>query len=182
MPIDKREDVPRSCEVVMRVDKQPVRPQRKHAAGFSMLELVMVLIILGIIAAIAVPRMSRASQGAAEVALKQDLTVLRNALDMFGAEHNAQLPDAQFVMMALFAYSNSAGTMFSPTRTETFYLGPYLRFPPPTLPVGRRKGHMSIEAADGIMVGWIYDKSAGTIRANCDDDEVDATGTPYNKY
>ena len=51
-----------------------------------MLELV--IVILGIIAAIAIPRLSRGSDGAAEGALKRDLQVLRGALELYRAEHD----------------------------------------------------------------------------------------------
>lgn len=156
--------------------------QRRRVGGFSMLELVIVIIILGIVAAIAVPRLSRGSQAAAEAALMQTLTVARKALDLYVAEHGGQLPQAEFITASLTAYSNEAGTVFSGQKTAECYFGPYLRMPPPPLPVGRRKGNFGIADKDGPIVGWIYDEDAGTIRANCDDDEVDAAGVQYNKY
>jgi len=155
---------------------------RPGCRAFSLLELVIVVIVLAIIAAIAVPRISRAQKGAADTTLRRDLQVLRNALDLYLAEHDGALPPAQHIGAALFVYSNKAGTMFHSEPSEQFYLGPYLKLPPPPLPVGRRKGAMGLEAEDGLYVGWIYDADTATIRANCDDDEVDASGKRYNEY
>ena len=156
--------------------------RRAAKAGFSMLELVIVIVILGIIAAIAVPRISRGADGAAEAALKQDLTVARKALELYRAEHNGQLPAAMHVAMALIGYSNKAGTTFRPTQTTECYMGPYIGFPLPPLPVGRRKGNLGIADRDMPGVAWIYDPDAGTIHANCDDDEVDQSGVRFNQY
>jgi len=168
--------------VAVQTSRRTAPYQQRRVGGFSMLELVIVIIILGIVAAIAVPRLSRGSQGAAEAALMQTLVVARNALDLYVAEHGGQLPQIQFITASLTAYSNEAGTAFSGLKTDKCYFGPYLRMPPPPLPVGRRKGNVGIAESDGPMVGWIYDEAAGTIRANCDDDEVDAAGVQYNKY
>ena len=149
-----------------------------------MLELVIVIAILGIIAAIAVPRLSRGSAGAADAALKQDLTTLRNALELFRAEHGGVLPAAGDIMPAMLIYSDQTGKSFHSEKNTTQYFGPYLREPPP-LPVGRRKGNRDIAAAasaDGTVVGWIYDATAGTIRAHTDADEKDASGRLYSDY
>jgi len=59
------------------------RPARR---GFGLIELVIVVVIIGIIAAIAIPRMSRGSQGAADSALAGNLSVLRNAVDLYQTE------------------------------------------------------------------------------------------------
>ena len=161
--------------------------KRRHCAlgrGFSMLELVIVIVILGIIAAIAIPRLSRGSEGAAEGALKADLRVLREALELYRAEHDGALPPGDKIDMALLGYSDRANTMFGVDEAGVLGIiyGPYVRYPPPSLPVGRRKGAVGISIGTDVWVGWVYDPAAGTITANCDNDEKDAAGVPYNKY
>ena len=152
-----------------------------QARGFSMLELVIVIAILGIVAAIAVPRLSRGTDGAADAALKRDLATMRNALELFRAEHNGALPPAGDIMPAMLIYSDHTGKTFHSEKNTTQYFGPYLREPPP-LPVGRRKGNRELAAVDAVGVGWIYNASAGTIKANTDSDEKDASGTLYSDY
>ena len=49
---------------------------KKHSrGGFSLLELVIVVVIIGIVAAIAIPRMSRGTAGASDSAVSGDLAV-----------------------------------------------------------------------------------------------------------
>ena len=149
--------------------------------GFSLLELVIVVVILGLVAAIAIPRMSRGSQGAAEAALAKNLATLRNALERYRAEHDGQAPPKDEVQEALCYYSNSVGDSFSATKDTTHYLGPYLGSPPP-LPVGDKKGSVTIAKVGSGSVGWVYDEGAATITANCEADEIDTSGMPYNQY
>src|SRR5215213_5657959 len=103
-----------------------------HRSGFSLIELVIVVVIIGIIAAIAIPRMSRGSAGAADAAVQQNLSLLRNAVDMFQQEHNGTLPSAANFADQLTNYTDANGNV-SPTNTKdsTYFLGPYMRTIPP---------------------------------------------------
>lgn len=49
--------------------------------GFTLIELIVVVAIIGILATIAVPAMKTAPQRAREAALKEDLFTLRSCLD-----------------------------------------------------------------------------------------------------
>ena len=69
-----------------------MRNRKSHRSGFSLLELVIVVVIIGIIAAIAIPRMSRGAAGASDSALSGNLAVIRNAIDMYAAEHSGSFP------------------------------------------------------------------------------------------
>jgi len=152
----------------------------KGAKGFSLLELVVVVVIIGIIAAVAIPRMSRGSAGAADAALSGNLAVLRNAIDMYSAEHNGSFPTAANATNALTQYTDAAGDI-SATRDTTHIYGPYVRKVPP-LPIGAAKGNTGIAAATGDGVGWIYTATTGDIRANTTATEKDATDKLYSDY
>ena len=154
----------------------------RKRGGFSLLELVIVVVILGIIAAIAIPRMSRGSEGAADSALKGNLAVLRNAIDLFIAEHDGVVPTLANLPDSLTKNSDKLGTTFKTTRDTTSYFGPYIRSIP-ALSVGDEKGSTAFTATpEAADAGWIYDASTGSIKANCADDEVDAAGVKYNTY
>jgi hypothetical protein len=51
----------------------------------------------------------------------------------------------------------------------------------PPLPVGAKKGALSIAAADGAGVGWIYTEATGQIRANTTTED-DARRKLYSDY
>ena len=65
-----------------------------RAKGFSLVELVVVIMILGILAAIAAPNFLGTSRRAADQSLIQTLQVVRNAIDMYFAE-NGVLPASE---------------------------------------------------------------------------------------
>jgi prepilin-type N-terminal cleavage/methylation domain-containing protein len=154
---------------------------RTHAnRGFSLLELVVVVVILGIIAAVAIPRLSRGSAGAAETALSGDLAVLRNAVELYSAEHGGAFPPVTTVADQLTRYTDDQGNV-NATKDTTYIYGPYLVKVPP-LPVGVRKNATKIAEADANDVGWIYNETTGHIRANCTDTEKDARGTLFKDY
>lgn len=148
--------------------------------GFSLLELVVVVVIIGIIAAVAIPRMSRGSAGAADAALSGNLAVLRNAIDMYAAEHTGTFPTAANVADQLTKYTDSAGGT-ADTRDATHLYGPYVRKVPP-LPVGAAKGNTGIADKTGTGVGWIYNATTGDITSNTTAKEEDAAGKLYTAY
>jgi general secretion pathway protein G len=55
----------------------------ERAQGFTLLELVVVMIIIGTLAAIAVPAFSHHMKVAREAVLKEDLHTMRQAIDAF---------------------------------------------------------------------------------------------------
>jgi general secretion pathway protein G len=64
---------------------------RKHK-GFTLIELVVVVMILGILAAVAAPKLLNTSSSAADNGLKESLGVIRDAIERYAAEHGGTLP------------------------------------------------------------------------------------------
>ena len=158
--------------------------QRTRRMGFSLLELVIVIVIIGLIAAIAIPRFSRGTAGAADKSLAADLSVLRNAIDLFAAEHGGKYPTLANIADQLTKYTDSSHTSAPvDAKDATHPYGPYLRAIP-ALPLGVRKGSATFD--DGTLgdgtAGWWYDEDTGVIKANCADAEVDDTNKKYNEY
>jgi prepilin-type N-terminal cleavage/methylation domain-containing protein len=153
--------------------------------AFSLVELVIVIVIIGVIAAIAVPRISRGAAGAGGAALRADLHVLRNAIDMYAAEHDGDFPTLLNFEGQLTDFTDSAGNI-SPTSTKdaTYKYGPYI-VSVPVLKVGDGKGQTGIAAdaaSAGATDGWIYDETTGAISANAGDTAADDEGTLYKDY
>jgi general secretion pathway protein G len=57
--------------------------KHKHEAGFTLIELMIVMAIIGILMMVAVPRFQSAIRMAQEAVLKEDLHVLRSAIDSY---------------------------------------------------------------------------------------------------
>jgi len=156
------------------------RNTRTRGEGFSLLEVVIVVAIIAILAAIGIPRMSRGSKGANDSAVGGNLAVLRNAIDLYAAEHGGSFPGATTIADQLTKYTDISGTT-SATKTTSAIYGPYLRSVPP-LPVGAKKGSTGIATEDGTGVGWIYVEASGTIKANTTATEKDESGKLYTDY
>ena len=72
------------------------RAGRTATQGFTLIELLIVMAIIGTLLSIAVPRYFHSLQHARETVLKQDLSILREAIDKYYADLNQypeKLPD-----------------------------------------------------------------------------------------
>jgi prepilin-type N-terminal cleavage/methylation domain-containing protein len=154
----------------------------RRAGGFGLIELMIAVMIIAIIGAIAIPRLSRGSASPADRLLVQSLSVLRNALDRYQLENDGVYPTAANLSAALLQYNDGAGpgVTYSATRDAAHPYGPYLSAVPP-LPVGTRRGGIGIATLDAVGVGWIYTEGSGTITPNTTT-EADARGVLYNTY
>ena len=99
--------------------------------AFSLVELVIVIVIIGIIAAIAVPRFSSATTSANQKQAQASTVILQNALDLFVAEH---APSALAATGAGIVTQLTAGTKSDGTAGTDY--GPYLRSMPANLTIG----------------------------------------------
>ena len=155
---------------------------RSKNRAFSLIELVIVVVILGIIGAIAIPRMSRGAAGAADSAVMADIATLRNAIEMYRAEHNGAYPtDETTIADQLTQYTDLAGDAQA-TKDATHIYGPYLHSIP-RQKVGAQAGKNAISATDGdANAGWIYLPASGKIYANCAVGVSDQNGIDYRDY
>ena len=63
-----------------------MRVNRRHDAGFTLVELMIVMAIIGVLATLAIPSFVGALKQAREAVLKEDLHVLRTAIDSYTAD------------------------------------------------------------------------------------------------
>jgi general secretion pathway protein G len=70
-----------------------IRDRKKGQRGFTLVELMIVMTIIGILAAIAIPSYIRAVQKAKEAVLREDLHTLRTAIDSYTVDKE-KAPDS----------------------------------------------------------------------------------------
>ncbi len=167
---------------------------RGRRRGFTLVELLIVVVILGIMAMIVIPQFSNASHQARENSLRDDLRFLRTQVGVFAAQHRDVAPgypggdtgvsptEAAFVaQMTLYT---SEGCATNGTGSAIYKFGPYLTKMPNNPLNGLNTMIMvdngtAVPAADG-STGWIYKPYTKEVIANLAGN--DATGTPYTQY
>lgn len=60
--------------------------KRRYASGFTLIEILVVIVLISIMAAIAIPLVSTSVERAKEAALKENLFLMRKALDGYLAD------------------------------------------------------------------------------------------------
>lgn len=127
------------------------------AIGFSLIELVIVLVIISALGAIAIPRMRKAGSRAEVAALTDNWRLLNQAAEHFAAEHDTTYPSTSQVVDQLTRYSDVTGQNFAdaPDEGNGIIYGPYmLKIPPVSL--GPHKGESGVGLTNDPGIGWFY--------------------------
>jgi prepilin-type N-terminal cleavage/methylation domain-containing protein len=169
---------------------------QRTQVGFTLVELLIVVIILAILAAIVVPQFSAATTDAQESALDANLNAMRSAIELYKVQHGGSYPGAvassgagtctgtagtgaintaQAFMDQLLMASDGNGNVCSVGDTTTYKYGPYLRKGIPADPVtnkGSAAGEIVVTNAGAPLApsaatgGWAYDTKSGQIVMN----------------
>lgn len=100
-------------------------------SGFTLVEILIVVVILGILAAIVIPQFTSASTEAKESALVSNLQAVRSQIELYKIHHNDNLPGSQAsndFTVAMTSQTNQDGedaTQAADPTTCRF--GPYMR-------------------------------------------------------
>ena len=148
--------------------------KRTAKKGFTLVEILIVVIILGILAAIVIPQFTQASGEARNSNLMTNLQTIRSQLLLYKTQHNETYPgsttDATVFGKQLTLYSDAAGgTATAPDATHPY--GPYLQSVPKNpisavstvTVVNNAATAFANPAADG---GWWFNMATGEFRAN----------------
>jgi len=84
-----------------------IRTMLRNRRGFTLIELMVVVVIIGILAAIAVPQITGQSDRAREKRAKSDLMTIGTAIEMYYTENNGTKPSSLDELVGVNGYLRS---------------------------------------------------------------------------
>src|SRR5437764_13888180 len=108
---------------------QTIRTIRRSKRGFTLVEILIVVIILGILAAIVIPQFTNASQDARKSNVVSQLQTLRAQIELYKLQHKDSIPklltgDGGNHWGVFLKYTDINGAT-SAAKTGNFIYGPY---------------------------------------------------------
>ena len=143
---------------------RPARPRARK--GFTLVEILIVVIILGILAAIVIPQFTNASEDARKSSLTSQLQTIRSQLELYKLQHRDAWPttdgtaDASkwdWNLMVNKTNENGGNTNAN--------LGPYLQ----SNPDNSLNGKVTVAAAPGAEIGYVFNAATSKIFATAKD-------------
>jgi len=139
--------------------------------GFTLVEILIVVIILGILAAIVIPQFTSASQDARKNSLTSQLQTLRSQIELYKLQHLDALPTGLIASTTdwsqLISKTDQSGSTAASTATV---FGPYLQAIP-TNPLNNNTNIAVVGPTDplpassvsGTKIGFVMNSSNGKI-------------------
>ena len=168
----------------------------KNQKGFTLVELLVVVIILAVLAAVVIPQLRSSSQDAKLSALDSDLSTSRSAIELYYHQHNSVYPgvikqhkgvahtstENAFVTQLTFC-SDISGNTSDACDAAQFKFGPYIKKSVPKNPLPNAATTTDAQAsgvnvdsatstlgtavaADGTAKGWFFVQQTGEFFAN----------------
>lgn len=129
-------------------------------SGFTLVEILIVVVILGVLAAIVVPQFTSAAAESRDSSIKMNVNRIRQQLEIYREHHGGNYPTlAGFVDQLTGVTDEEGNTVPADTQNS---LGPYIR----EIPINANSKGIVV---DNLPVGesdWFYDEDTGAFHAN----------------
>ncbi len=132
----------------------------KLASAFTLVEVLIVVIVLGILATIVVPQFSGASEDAMNSAIDVNEQVIRSQLELYKLQHGGYPSLANFVDQMTKASKADGSTAAS--GTSGYPYGPYVL----TIPNNPYTNTATVSAGLTGSSAWFYNETTGEFKAN----------------
>ena len=139
----------------------------KAKSGFTLVEILIVVVILGILAAIVIPQFTEASTEAKTSSLCTDLQTMRSQIELYKIQHNDDLPGdgGATLIEALTGQTEVDGDVWA---AGTVY-GPYVQ----KIPTNQfndlatiREEDVAVSTAGANTHGWVFNTTTGAFQAD----------------
>ena len=127
--------------------------KRKKNSGFTLVEIVLVIVIIGILAAIVVPKFAGQTDSAKIAKTRANLQSIRSAVRLFQSDNDGTPPAAMADLVPNYI---------------------------PRVPEEGITPSTAVAAAVDGSGGWAFDPSDGSANVNLNGN--DANGDPYSEY
>lgn len=142
----------------------------KAKNGFTLVEILIVVVILGILAAIVIPQFTEASTEAKQASLMTDLQTMRSQIELYKVQHNDIPPTLAAFEDQMTGYTDLDGNLEVAAGPGVY--GPYLQ----KIPINQFNDDDAVVAGPPTgndLGGWAYDETTGAIYA---EDSYDGDG------
>lgn len=137
--------------------------RNRKVSGFTLVEILIVVVILGILAAIVIPQFTSASEAAKGSSVVSQLQTVRSQLELYNVQHNGSYPTVAQLWGNMTAMTDASGASVS-----SGGVGPYLQQAPGNaLESGSNTVVNSTSGTAAAGVGWFYNPTTGSIKAVC---------------
>jgi prepilin-type N-terminal cleavage/methylation domain-containing protein len=128
----------------------------KQRNGFTLIELVVVILILGILAGVGAPKLFSTSSKASESGVKQTLSIIRDSIELYAADNGGSFPPctgtgADFqAALAKYVRGKFPECSVGPTGIQNNLITP-----------------VTTTTATNATTGWMFNTSTGEFICNC---------------
>ncbi len=135
--------------------------RRMMRQGFTLVEVLIVVVILAILAAISIPQFSTAAEDTRDNSIRMSVFRIRTQLEIYREQHDGQLPALATFAAQMTSHTDIHGTTAA-AYSPTFRFGPYLL----QIPTNPRTLTNDVTDGDAGTSAWYYNELTGDFRAN----------------
>jgi general secretion pathway protein G len=138
--------------------------RKSSARGFTLIEILIVVIILGILAAIVIPQFASATTNTKTAGVQTTAQTLRGAVQLYYYQHNDKLPPADQFWTLMTTQTDAYGNAYQAGTSTSGPFGPYMQSIAPNALNGSTAivdAAISPGATVGSSCGYEYDYNSG---------------------